>query len=182
MPVLAVIGRRRLDLLMGSDTSKPKALPDLQRAFLAWLDEARSRLAVGIHIERSTVEITEFTFELANHVLIGALMSHGDLVVSVEWKDECWDFLFSEEVRPQKTTEGIVCSVCEAEGKHRIFPSIDALWQDHLFDPFEEWINTKLGSAQAVALYRTDNDGTTWARLIQTGDPTGSPTVLVSLT
>lgn len=46
---------------------------DLQRAFLAWLNEAGLRLAVAIHIQSSTVTITKFFFEMANLVLTGTL-------------------------------------------------------------------------------------------------------------
>jgi hypothetical protein len=157
----------------------PPHQPDLQRAFLAWLDEARPRLAVAIHIRPSTSEMLEFSFALAGAVLAGALTTGGDLAVTAEWEGECWDFLFSEEVRPQTTPDGFVCSLCETQGKHRIFPNIEALWHDHLFDPFEQWINTKLAVARAVALYRTDNGGATWARLVSACDPTGSPTIMV---
>jgi hypothetical protein len=163
-----------------SGSGDAEALPDLQRAFRAWLDDARSRRAVGVSIGRATSEITEFAFAMRNPVLTGALTSHGDLVVSAEWDGQCWDFLLSEEVRPVTVSGCIVCSLCESEGKHRVFPSVEALWQDHLFRPFEQWINGKLAGAQAVALYRTATGGATWARLIQHGDP-GSPAFLVAL-
>ena len=64
----------------------------------------------------------------------------------------------------------MACSLCEQEGKHRIFPTLEALWLDHLFRPLEDWINTKLGAAWAVALYRTDGGGATWARLVSAGE------------
>jgi hypothetical protein len=155
---------------------------DLHQAFRAWLDEARPRLAVGINIQSSTADVTEFSFDVANPVLTGALTARGDLTVSAEWKGDCWDFLLSEEARPKQTPAGIVCSICESEGKHRVFASVDALCHDHLFDPFETWINTKLAVAQSVALYRASDGGSTWARLLQDGDQVGTPTFLVSLT
>jgi hypothetical protein len=155
--------------------------PGLQHAFLAWFEEARSRLAIAISIGRSTPEVTEFTFALANPVLIGSLATCGDLVISADWEGVCWDFLFSEEVRPEKSHGGVVCAVCERESKHRTFPTLEALWLDHLFRPLEDWINTKLAVAQAVPLYRTDHGGTTWARLVSAGEPLDSPTYLVPL-
>ena len=72
----------------------------------------------------------------------------------------------SEEVRPEKSHGGFVCAICERESKHRIFPTLEVLWLDHLFRPLEDCINTKLAVAQAVALYRTDHGGSTWARLV----------------
>jgi hypothetical protein len=123
--------------------------------------------------------MTEFVFDVANPVLAGALLRHGDLVVSAEWEGECWDFLLSEEVRPEQTSDGFVCPLCASAGTHCTFPNLQALWCDHLFVPFEEWINSKLANAQAVALYRTH--GATWARLVSTDGPVGSPAFLVAI-
>ena len=161
------------------DAAEPPS--GLQRAFLAWIEESRSRLAIAICIGQSTPEVTEFTFVVANPVLIGSLTACGDLVISAEWEGECWDFLLSEEVRPALSQEGFVCSLCEREGKHRIFPTLEALWLDHLFRPLEDWINTKLDAAWAVALYRRDGGGATWARLVSAGESLDSPTYVVPL-
>lgn len=158
-----------------------ESFSDLLPTFLAWLDETRPRLALAVHPQRSTPDVIEFSFGLANPVLEGALTARGDLVVSVEWKDECWDLLLSEEVRPRKTAQGFVCVLCESQGDHRIFPSLEALYHDHLFHPLEDWINTKLAKAHAVALYRTDGGDSTWARLISCDDHMGSPNALVQL-
>jgi hypothetical protein len=125
--------------------------------------------------------MTEFVFDVANPVLAGALLRHGDLVVSAEWEGECWDFLLSEEVRPEQASDGFVCPLCASAGTHCTFPNLQALWRDHLFDPFEDWINTKLAHAQAVALYRSQEGGATLARLVSTDGPVDSPAFLVAL-
>jgi hypothetical protein len=65
----------------------------LQRAFLGWLEEAQVRLPMPIHIRRVTPEIIEFNLFSADSVLVGPLISRGDLVVAAEWQGECWDFL-----------------------------------------------------------------------------------------
>jgi len=155
--------------------------PDLRRAFLDWLDEARSRLAVAIHIERSTAEAIDFSFALANPVLLGALIARGDLVISAEWAGTSWDFLFFNEVRPQQNLNGFTCSLCKPGNKRRVFPSLETLWHDHLFEPFADWINTKLAIAQAVALYRSDNGSARWARLVTAGEDVELPYFLVKL-
>jgi hypothetical protein len=89
--------------------------------------------------------------------------------------------LLSEEARPQAVADGFVCSLCEREGKHCVFQSLEALWQHHLFRPLEEWINTKLANAQAVALFRMDSDDSTRAKLIPAGKDASRPTLLVPL-
>ena len=147
----------------------------LRRAFLAWLVDVRPRLAVGLHNDQSTPDSIEFSLAVANPVLHGFLADQGNIVVSVDWVGENWDFLLDLDVRPRATADGFVCSICNSEGKHRIFPSLEALWRDHLFDPFEEWINTKLAGAHAIALYRTVGGGGTWARLVPKGEYATSP-------
>ena len=153
----------------------------LQRAFRDWLDDAQPRLAVGIRIGYAGLDGIEFGFAVANPVLVGALITGGELVVAAEWEGECWDFLFCEEARPKETSTGYVCWICEAEGKHRTFPTIEALWRNHLFRPLEDWITTKLADAQAVALCRSDSGGTTWARLVRADDQADSAEFLVPL-
>jgi hypothetical protein len=154
----------------------------LQGAFLDWLADARPRLLISVHVRHSTPEVIEFGFEGADSVLVGSLIARGDLVVAADWQGDCWDFLLSEEVRPQQVKEGIVCSICEREGRHRIFPTMQALWRDHLFLPLENWINTKVAIAKAIALYQTPNGGARWARLISPSDRNiGSPTFWVDL-
>lgn len=144
---------------------------ELQRAFFDWLAEAQPRLTAPVHIRRSTPEFTEFDFGSASSVLIGSLTTCGDLIIAAEWQGECWDFLFSEEVRLKRTPNGTLCSICEQQGQRRLFPTSEALWRDHLFLPLETWIKTKLAVAEAVALYQTPKGGARWARLILPNDP-----------
>ena len=148
----------------------------LQRAFRDWLDDAQPRLAIGIHIGYAGQDGIEFSFAVANPVLVGALITGGELVVSAQWEGECWDFLFCEEARLKETSAGYVCRLCGST-----FPTIEALWRDHLFRPLEDWINTKLADAQAVALYLSDDGDTTWARLVRSGDQADSAEFVVQL-
>jgi hypothetical protein len=47
-----------------------------------------------------------------------------------------------------------------------VYPSREALWRDHLFEPFLDWCNGVLANAQWLALHRTTGGGATWAKLI----------------
>jgi hypothetical protein len=51
-----------------------------------------------------------------------------------------------------------------------VFPNLDALWRDHLFEPFLAWVNEELAEADAVGLYGSPSDGYTHARLLTTGE------------
>lgn len=114
-------------------------------------------------------------------VLHGWVADHGEIAVSADWADECWDILLDLEVRAKPIADGFVCTWCQSEGKHQVFQTLEALWLDHLFDPFEEWVNTKLAGAHAIALYRTVGGGGTWARLIGCGDEVGASAFLIAL-
>ena len=101
------------------DASEP--FPGLQHAFLAWLVEGRSRLAVAIKVGCSTPDVTEFGFASTSPILAGSLATCGDLVISADWEGACWDFLFSEEVRPEKSHGGFVCAICEQRANIAFF-------------------------------------------------------------
>ena len=47
-----------------------------------------------------------------------------------------------------------------------VFPNRSALWTDHLFEPFLEWVNESLANAKRLALYGS-SDYATWAGLLR---------------
>jgi hypothetical protein len=53
----------------------------------------------------------------------------------------------SQEGRPEKVQGGTVCSLCQQDNK-RIFPTLEALWQDRHFLPPEKWFNTEIAVAE----------------------------------
>ncbi len=151
---------------------------------MAWLDEARSRLRVGINIDASSADGVEFSFDVRNVVLrgwVGGDGRHGEIAVEADWAGQSWDFLLNLEASISAAPSGFLCMLCEPDA-HRVFPTMEALWRDHLFDPFEEWVNTKLAPARAVALFRLDGShGTTWVRLIPKGEAANSAAFLIAL-
>jgi hypothetical protein len=48
-----------------------------------------------------------------------------------------------------------------------IFPSREALWTDHLFEPFLKWVNEKLAPARWLGIFRMSDEGATWAELMR---------------
>ena len=163
------------------DESHSEPPGGLLSAFVEWLADAQPRLAVAINIDHTAPDGIEFSFALANPVLHGWLADHGETVVAADWADRNWDFLLDLDVRPAATADGFVCTWCQSEGKHQVFPTLAALWRDHLFDPLEEWINTTLAGAYAVALNRTEGGGSTYARLVPKGTQGESSTFLIAL-
>jgi hypothetical protein len=82
-------------------------------------------------------------------------------------------------VLPQRGENGYVCGHCEAEAR-KTFPNLEALWRDHLFEPFLEWVNKKLATAEAVGFYGSLSSGWTHAELLPNYDPRrASPEVFI---
>lgn len=65
------------------------------------------------------------------------------------------------------THVGYQCELCLAEhgSSARTFTSKEALWQDHLFEPFLQWVNKELAPANWLLISGTD-DGSTATRLM----------------
>ena len=135
----------------------------IQRAFLRWLEEKRSRFAIEIKLGRRTDTDLEFTFAGTLSALSGVLTTW-EISVYVIHKDESWDCLLDVSARPKRVPNGYVCNLCPPESRP-VFLSRPALWADHLFEKFLDWVNESLAKAKWLALYGSPDYGT-WARLL----------------
>jgi len=165
----------------------PKTRSRAQRAFFAWLNEATPRFKIPLCIEKRTDKDVIFSFVGIPAAIRGYLtfdymcwerslntrkkqftvrkISGGEVIISVDWQDQSWDILLCLEVLPERTARGYVCHECEPEARE-LFPSREALWKDHLFEPLLKWINEELATARAVGIYQTRDEGGTWAKLL----------------
>ncbi len=142
--------------------------PRIQRAFLRWLGEHKDDFKARPMAPRRTDEFIYLSFHGVTAQVTAAL-TRSEINVEACEQGECWDLLLSLDVSPQRITDGYECSLCLPEAK-TVYPSREALWRDHLFEPFFEWCNGVLANAQWLALYRAANGGTTWAKLIVDSD------------
>lgn len=111
----------------------------------------------------------------------GALLGYGHptgISIAVMLDDECWDFLFDEEVVPENDEAAWHCSLC-ATSDRRLFPSVEALWMDHLFDPLRRWIDKQLRPATALEFHQVE--GATWARLMMLSEASKTATSVIFL-
>lgn len=146
----------------------PKVRRKLHRAFFAWLvtKPACSSLSAILIKERQD-DFVSFTLQGLNPALSFGL-SKWELGVHVQWQGIHWDSLIFFESIPQAKSGSYVCALCEAEyQKH--YPNKTALWVDHDFEPFLEWINNQLISTRWLALYGIA-EGSTWASLVDQPD------------
>ncbi|EQB12156.1 hypothetical protein [Sphingobium lactosutens] len=143
-------------------------------AFASWFAAAglHDIMAVEPCVGRDAVEIN---FLIGGGAIRGYAHPVG-ISVSAVLGDECWDFLFDEDVVPVNDRAKWFCSFCEPNDR-RLFLSIEALWIDHLFDPLRRWIDEQLRPATTLEFHRVE--GATWARL--TTEPTEASATATSV-
>src|SRR6202035_1260234 len=59
---------------------------------------------------------------------------------------------------------GYICKCCLPEYR-TVFADREALWADHLFEPFLEWVNNDLAKAKTLVLHGIACE-VTWARIL----------------
>lgn len=141
--------------------------PRIQRAFVRWFNDNRSRFEVPVRLTKITAKGVELHF-INYPDCISVWLSSDELGVNVKWQGDYWDALFDMDLYPCHTPDGYKCEFCVPDNGESatLFPSREALWQDHLFAPFLKWVNEKLAPARWLQVSCTGNRGSTWAQLI----------------
>lgn len=140
----------------------------IQRAFVSWFNENQSSFGVPIRISKISGKGIELRFQNYPDCLSVWLTSN-ELGVHVEWQENYWDCLIDLDASPFHTSKGYQCKRCVREGGKpvMVFPSREALWKDHLFEPFLKWVNEVLAPARWLQLSSIGGYGTTWAQLFR---------------
>jgi hypothetical protein len=139
-------------------------LPSVHRAFIDWLEEVRLRLAIALEVRGRVGRHIELSFD-GIHPAIGASLTSRELSVFADWQGQTWDLLLSLDVLPRRARSGYICELCQPE-ERPIFPNLEALWRDHLFEPLLTWVNTRLAISDALDLYGSPSSGSTHAELV----------------
>lgn len=151
----------------------------LHRTFLRWLHDNQSLfITPPFRIIKRTDRFLAFTIPGLNPALSFGL-STWELGVHVEWQNTWWDALVFFESWPEAVSEGYICTFCESDGRIT-YPSREALWINHDFEPFLEWVNTELTRTRWLALYGKP-DHSTWAELVSEPNPEALVTVPIWL-
>lgn len=136
--------------------------PKLQRYFLNWLEVNHARLAIPLTLESRTDRQVTLNFEGITRAL-EITLTH-EIGVHAMKNAEWWDALLFFEAWPVKTDQGYICRWCKPE-YIRPYPTRKALWVDHLFEPFLDWVNETLNQMEWLSLSQTDCGGVRWAEL-----------------
>ncbi len=149
---------------------------NMQQTFMTWLETAQARLAVPVSVVRRTDRFIDLRFNGLSPA-IRASLTH-EIAIAVEYRGRTWDFLAFFEAVPQQTSDGYVCGLCLPTAKV-LYTSPEELWCQHMFEPFLEFVNGQLATADAVGLYCSVGHAT-WARLLR-GAPANPPDVVIPI-
>lgn len=143
-------------------------------AFTSWFAAAGLHELVAVEpcVDRDTVDIS---FLIGGRALQGYAHRFG-ISIAAMLGEECRDILFDEDVVRVNDGAAWFCSLCEPNDR-RFFPSIEALWVDHLFDPLRRWTDEQLRPATELEYHLVD--GGTGVRL--TKEPTKASATATSL-
>jgi len=135
--------------------------PRFQRAFLAWLEEVRPRLALQPRLSRRTDEVLRVQFD-------GFLPEIEAEIIREPRGSSC--SIFIRPVLPvggpaallYLDTDVVATPVgyifpYDTAASPRSFPSREEAWRDLLFEPFLTWISDKLALADAIAVLRSED-------------------------
>ncbi len=129
----------------------------LHRAFARWLELNLHRFAIPLRFTKRTDEVWNFAFVGVTEVLSGWINTY-EITVAAEWDGAAWDLIFDVDASPVRVSDGFVCRICCSD-KRVVFPSREALWADHLFEPFIDWVNGTLAVRPWLALIGTADTG-----------------------
>jgi hypothetical protein len=135
--------------------------PRIQRAFMMWFRESRSRSIVPLQI--TEVNHSGIGLKFPSHPdCLSVGLSRFDLSVYVDWEGIGWDMLISLDAIPERVPGGYR-SVLNTD-LEQVLPTREAVWRNDLFEPFLSWVNNELAIATALRLYGQRGEST-WAIL-----------------
>ncbi|MEI8159116.1 MAG: hypothetical protein WCH60_19835 [Burkholderiales bacterium] len=144
-----------------SKLSRHHPRPRIQRTFVRWFRENRSRFIVPIQI--TEVSHSGIGLKFPSHPgCLSVGLSRFDLSVYVDWQGTGWDMLISLDAVPERVPGGYR-SVLNTD-LEQVLPTREAVWRNDLFEPFLSWVNNKLAIATALRLYGQRGEST-WAIL-----------------
>jgi hypothetical protein len=122
----------------------------LHNSFCQWYAANEDRFAIKLELLKHAKSCLEIGFVSINRILVAHLVDNG-IRVSVVSQAKYWDTILDLDAIPKRVPAGYVCDLCLAEDR-AVFPSLEALWRDHVFEPFLVWVNDELAKAEAISV------------------------------
>ena len=146
----------------------PKVRRRIHRAFFDWYAKNHEQFPLPLQYVGRKDNCLQIGIP-GLHPAISIILTW-EIVASVEWQGDCWDLLTCFEAIPQHSARGYTCALCDQQARIH-FATREALWQDHLFMPFLNWLNDTLLPAKWIGLYGSYEHGVTWVELITEPNP-----------
>jgi hypothetical protein len=90
-----------------------------------------------------------------------------DVSASFQLNGECLDTAGWFDAAPLRVAGSYRCGFCDDQGSSAAYPSLDALWEDHVFEPLMAWINKELTNIIRIDFCQNSNGGMSWVDLVQ---------------
>ena len=132
------------------------------RTLEAWLDRHRDRFRHPPVITQRRKYGLEMRFVGVSLLLKCFVGSTGAIGIYVEYQGAVWDMLAEFDLLERRTSTGAY--FCELCSEPSLFPSREALWIGHSFEPLLQWVNSELVDLRQLALFQWEG-GSTYAEL-----------------
>lgn len=149
-----------------SRSKKPDVL-ETRHFWDDWLERNRHRFTHQPVISKSNKSSLTFRFVGINPVLTAFLnLERGIGIYIHNTEGEYWDCIAEFDVKEQQTPEGqFFCSYCD-ELSMTLYPSRQALWEQHVFELLLAWCNTEFKPDCFIVLWGSHKEGGWGARLL----------------
>ena len=144
--------------------------PAIQRAFLAWHEEAAARLAVPVLLGHRTDRRWTLSFGGGITAALHPWLYGYGIGVDVQWEGMSWDLVLCLEAAPRRTPTGYVDHMILPEYREP-YATEEALWRGQLFEPFLSWVNETLAPARYLGIWGARGE-VIFARLLRPEDMT----------
>ena len=148
------------------------------RTLEAWLEMHRDRFRHPPITSQRRKYGLEMRFVGVSSLLKCSVGSTGAIGIYVEYQGVVWDMLAEFDLFERRTSTGAY--FCEQCSEPSLFPSREALWIGHCFEPLLQWVNSELVDSRRLALFQWEG-GSTHAELtsVATQLPAGARRDLV---
>jgi hypothetical protein len=152
--------------LSRSHSKKPDVL-EIRYFWDDWLERNRYRFTHQPVISKSDKNSLTMQFTGINPVLTAVLNLEREIGIYVtNTEGEYWDCIAEFDVKEQQTPEGqFYCGYCD-EPSMTLYPTRQALWEQHVFELLLEWCNAKFQPDCFIVLWGSHKEGWWGARLL----------------
>ncbi|PXW93519.1 hypothetical protein C7444_11930 [Sphaerotilus hippei] len=130
------------------------------RAFVRWAQHHRADLPFSLRTTLRRDDHLTFTMRGIHPALV-LVVGRQEVCVDIHHAGRSWDMLGCFEAVARHRPDGHHCDLCLDQ--QQTWPTREALWLDHCFEPLAAWMAGPLTSARWLDLCA--HEGMTWATL-----------------